>query len=180
MRLASLSPRLPNAMAIRWNIRSAKPTGATSIPSACARCTMKPSASLRPPPWPITVNGMSIPASSAFSTPTARAQALHDGRVVVAFILQALKNEPLTVQGDGGQTRSLCYVADEIRGFLALMDADYHLPVNIGNPDEVTMLELAHEIRELWWAAKVKSSTPPFRPTIPSSAAPISRWPSGS
>lgn len=75
--------------------------------------------------------------------------AIHDGRVVVAFITQALRDEPLTVQGEGSQTRSLCYVEDEIRGFLALMEADYHLPVNIGNPDEVSMLRLAEEIREL-------------------------------
>jgi dTDP-glucose 4,6-dehydratase len=75
--------------------------------------------------------------------------ALHDGRVVVAFIIQALRNQPLTVQGEGLQTRSLCYVEDEVRGFMALMESDYHLPVNIGNPDEVTMLDLAREIREL-------------------------------
>ena len=74
---------------------------------------------------------------------------MNDGRVVVAFITQALRNEPLTVQGDGSQTRSLCYVDDEIRGFMELMESDYHLPVNIGNPDEVTMLELAEEIRQL-------------------------------
>jgi dTDP-glucose 4,6-dehydratase len=72
-----------------------------------------------------------------------------DGRVVVAFITQALRGQPLTVQGNGQQTRSLCYVEDEIRGFLALMESDYYLPVNIGNPDEVTMLELAIEIRDL-------------------------------
>jgi len=75
--------------------------------------------------------------------------ALDDGRVVVAFITQALRGEPLTVQGEGQQTRSLCYVDDEIRGFMALMESDYYLPVNIGNPDEVTILELAIEIREL-------------------------------
>ena len=74
---------------------------------------------------------------------------INDGRVVVTFIMQALRGQPLTVQGAGAQTRSLCYVEDEIRGFLALMDADYHMPVNIGNPDEVTMLQLAIEIREL-------------------------------
>ena len=73
----------------------------------------------------------------------------NDGRVVVAFITQALRNEPLTVQGEGKQTRSLCYVDDEIKGFLALMNSDYRMPVNIGNPDEVTMLQLAQEIREL-------------------------------
>ncbi len=72
-----------------------------------------------------------------------------DGRVVVAFITQALRNQPLTVQGEGKQTRSLCYVEDEIRGFELLMESDYHLPVNIGNPDEVTMLELAREIRDI-------------------------------
>ncbi len=75
--------------------------------------------------------------------------AVDDGRVVVAFITQCLRNQPMTVQGEGTQTRSLCYVEDEIRGFLALMESDYYLPVNIGNPDEVTMLELAMEIREL-------------------------------
>ncbi len=76
--------------------------------------------------------------------------AVDDGRVVVAFIKQALRGEPLTVQGDGSQTRSLCYVDDEIRGFLLLMESpDYHLPVNIGNPDEVSVMQIACEIREL-------------------------------
>jgi len=76
--------------------------------------------------------------------------AVDDGRVVVAFIKQSMKGEPLTVQGDGSQTRSLCYVDDEIRGFIMLMESPpYHLPVNIGNPDEVTVLQLAQEIREL-------------------------------
>ena len=75
--------------------------------------------------------------------------AQNDGRVVVAFITQALRGEPLTVQGEGSQTRSLCYVEDEIQGFMALMESDYHLPMNIGNPDEVSMLDLAKEIREL-------------------------------
>ncbi len=92
--------------------------------------------------------------------------AVHDGRVVVAFITQALRGEPLTVQGDGSQTRSLCYVEDEIRGFLALMEADYHLPVNIGNPEEVTMLRLAEEIRELCGSksAIVHTALPPDDP----------------
>lgn len=76
--------------------------------------------------------------------------AVNDGRVVVAFITQALQDKPLTVQGDGSQTRSLCYVDDEIRGFLLLMESEgYNLPVNIGNPDEVTVLQLALEIKEL-------------------------------
>lgn len=72
-----------------------------------------------------------------------------DGRVVSNFIVQALRNEPLTIYGDGSQTRSFCYVADEIRGFLALLDSDEPGPVNIGNPIEMTMLELADTVIEL-------------------------------
>jgi dTDP-glucose 4,6-dehydratase len=72
-----------------------------------------------------------------------------DGRVVSNFISQALRGEPLTVYGDGSQTRSLCYVSDEIAGLIALLDSSLTGPVNIGNPDERTMLELAHLVREL-------------------------------
>ena len=73
----------------------------------------------------------------------------NDGRVVSNFIVQALEGEPLTVYGDGSQTRSFCYVEDEIRGFLALLDSGYVGPVNIGNPDEFTVAELAHLVLEL-------------------------------
>ncbi len=69
-----------------------------------------------------------------------------DGRVVSNFVVQALSGQPLTVYGDGRQTRSLCYVDDQVRGLVALMDADVTGPVNIGNPDERTVLELAHEV----------------------------------
>ena len=72
-----------------------------------------------------------------------------DGRVVSNFIVQALRGEPLTIYGDGSQTRSFCYVADEVRGFLALLDSDEPGPVNIGNPVEFTMLELADLVVEL-------------------------------
>ncbi|MGO8870124.1 MAG: UDP-glucuronic acid decarboxylase family protein [Acidimicrobiales bacterium] len=72
-----------------------------------------------------------------------------DGRVVSNFLLQALRGEPLTVYGDGSQTRSLCYVEDEVRGLIALFDADLTGPVNIGNPDEYTVLQLASAIVEL-------------------------------
>jgi dTDP-glucose 4,6-dehydratase len=68
---------------------------------------------------------------------------LNDGRVVSNFMKQALRGEPLTVYGDGSQTRSFCYVSDEIDGFLRLAKADEHLPVNIGNPNEFTILECA-------------------------------------
>jgi dTDP-glucose 4,6-dehydratase len=71
----------------------------------------------------------------------------NDGRASVQFLNQAIAGKPLTVYGDGSQTRSLCYVDDLIRGLYALMTSDEHLPVNIGNPDhEVTMLELAQTV----------------------------------
>ncbi len=69
-----------------------------------------------------------------------------DGRVVSNFIVQALSGKPLTVHGDGKQTRSFCYVDDEVRGLLALLDADYVGPVNIGNPTEFTVLGLAEKV----------------------------------
>lgn len=76
-----------------------------------------------------------------------------DGRVVSNFLLQALEGEPLTVYGDGSQTRSLCYVEDEVRGLLALFDSELTGPVNIGNPDEYTVLELAHTVVDLLGSA---------------------------
>ena len=71
---------------------------------------------------------------------------LHDGRVVPAFISQALKHRPLTVFGRGQQTRSFCYVSDLIEGIYRLMMSAYDQPVNIGNPAEMTVLEFAKEI----------------------------------
>jgi len=75
----------------------------------------------------------------------------HDGRVVSNFIMQALKGEPITIFGDGKQTRSFCYVDDLIEGFLRLMDTpdNFTGPVNLGNPVEFTMLELAEKVIEL-------------------------------
>jgi len=72
-----------------------------------------------------------------------------DGRVISNFITQALRGEPLTVYGDGLQTRSFCFVDDEVNGFLALLDGDEIGPVNIGNPGEFTMLGLANLVNEL-------------------------------
>jgi dTDP-glucose 4,6-dehydratase len=71
---------------------------------------------------------------------------LNDGRVVPNFMKQALRGEPLTVYGDGRQTRSFCYVSDEIDGFVRLSKSDEHLPVNIGNPNEFTILECAQMV----------------------------------
>jgi dTDP-glucose 4,6-dehydratase len=72
-----------------------------------------------------------------------------DGRVVSNFLVQALEGKPLTVYGDGSQTRSFCYVEDEVRGLIALLDSDHVGPVNIGNPNEFTVLELARKVIEL-------------------------------
>jgi dTDP-glucose 4,6-dehydratase len=74
---------------------------------------------------------------------------LNDGRVLPAFIGQALRGEDLTVFGDGSQTRSFCYVDDEVEGIYRLLMSDYNLPVNIGNPDEITIGEFAEEIVKL-------------------------------
>ena len=70
----------------------------------------------------------------------------NDGRVISNFMIQALRGEPLTVYGDGSQTRSFCYVSDLIEGILRLARSNEHLPVNIGNPNEFTILECAREV----------------------------------
>jgi dTDP-glucose 4,6-dehydratase len=70
----------------------------------------------------------------------------YDGRAIPTFLRQALQNRPITVFGDGAQTRSFCYVDDLIRGIIALAESGYHEPVNVGNPNEFTLLELAKEV----------------------------------
>jgi len=74
---------------------------------------------------------------------------IQDGRVVPAFLSQALRGEPLTIFGDGTQTRSFCYVDDLVRGILLLLDSDEHEPTNIGNPEEMTMNEFARVVLSL-------------------------------
>ena len=83
-----------------------------------------------------------------FNTHGPRMQVL-DGRAVPNFMAQALRGEPLTVYGDGSQTRSLCYVSDLVRGVIAALERGDELPVNLGNPHEVTVLKLAQTIRGL-------------------------------
>ena len=73
----------------------------------------------------------------------------HDGRAIPTFVWQALADEPVTVFGDGSQTRSFCYVDDLIRGLILLAQSGEHLPVNIGNPAEYTLLELAQKVVEV-------------------------------
>jgi dTDP-glucose 4,6-dehydratase len=72
----------------------------------------------------------------------------HDGRAIPTFLRQALQDKPVTVFGDGSQTRSFCYVDDLIRGLMLLAESNVHLPVNLGNPNEMTLLELAQTVIE--------------------------------
>ena len=83
-----------------------------------------------------------------------------DGRAIPAFVSQALRGEPLTAFGDGSQTRSFCYVDDLVEGIMRLAGADYHEPVNLGNPEEFTILELARVVLEV----TKSSSQIEFRP----------------
>jgi UDP-glucuronate decarboxylase len=95
-------------------------------------------------------HGLDIKVARIFNTYGPRMHP-NDGRVVSNFIVQALRGEPLTVYGDGQQTRSFCYVSDLVAGFLKFMDSreGFTGPVNLGNPGEFTILELAHLVREL-------------------------------
>jgi dTDP-glucose 4,6-dehydratase len=93
-------------------------------------------------------HGLDVRISRTFNTYGPRMRP-GDGRVVSNFIVQALARMPLTVYGDGSQTRSFCYVDDQVRGLVALLDCDYVGPVNIGNPDEFTVLELAQAVLEM-------------------------------
>jgi UDP-glucuronate decarboxylase len=90
----------------------------------------------------------------------------NDGRVISNFVSQCLRGRPITIYGDGSQTRSFCYVDDLIDGFLRLMASDEEAPVNLGNPGEYTMLELAEEIRALTGARSelVHEPLPPDDP----------------
>ena len=95
-----------------------------------------------------TTHGLDVGIVRIFNTYGPRLRP-GDGRVVSNFVSQALDRRPLTVYGDGSQTRSLCYVDDEIAGLLALLDSQVVGPVNIGNPQEVTVLELAKRVLAL-------------------------------
>lgn len=95
-----------------------------------------------------TFHGLETRIARIFNTYGPRMR-LNDGRVLPAFIGQALRGEDLTVFGDGSQTRAFCYIGDLIEGISKLLFSDYHDPVNIGNPDEITIQEFAEEIIKL-------------------------------
>jgi dTDP-glucose 4,6-dehydratase len=94
------------------------------------------------------VHGIDVKIVRIFNTYGARMRR-RDGRVVSNFLVQAMDGKPLTIYGDGSQTRSYCYVDDEVSGILALLDSDWIGPMNIGNPDEFTVLELARAVLEV-------------------------------
>ena len=91
--------------------------------------------------------GMDTAIARIFNTYGSRMRP-HDGRAIPTFLRQALANRPLTVFGNGSQTRSFCYVSDLVRGLIALAESDRHDPVNLGNPDEFTLLELAEIVKQ--------------------------------
>jgi UDP-glucuronate decarboxylase len=93
-------------------------------------------------------NGVDIRVVRIFNTYGTR-MLENDGRVVSNFIVQALRGIPLTVYGDGSQTRSFCYVSDLVSGLIRMMNSEYPGPVNLGNPDEYTILELAEKIQNM-------------------------------
>jgi dTDP-glucose 4,6-dehydratase len=93
-------------------------------------------------------HGLDVRIVRIFNTYGPRLRA-GDGRVVSNFLVQAIEGKPLTIYGDGSQTRSFCYVDDEVRGVLALLDGDVVGPVNIGNPGELTVVQLAEMVREV-------------------------------
>jgi dTDP-glucose 4,6-dehydratase len=74
----------------------------------------------------------------------------YDGRAIPNFVRQAMEQKPITVYGDGSQTRSFCYVDDLVRGLILLQESGEHLPVNLGNPNEFTLLELAEKVIEVF------------------------------
>src|ERR1700722_18596356 len=91
----------------------------------------------------------------------------YDGRVVISFIRQALNDEPITVFGEGKQTRSLCYVLDLVRGINLVMESDFHEPINLGNPQELTILDIAREILALIPESKSQIVHMPMPPDDP-------------
>ena len=94
------------------------------------------------------VHGLDVRIVRIFNTYGERMRP-NDGRVVNTFVCQALRGEPITLHGDGQQTRSFCHVSDEVRGLVALLDSDYDQPMNIGNPGEFTMRQLAELVIEI-------------------------------
>lgn len=128
--------------------------------------------------------GLDIRIARIFNTYGERMRPL-DGRVVNTFVVQALLGQPITLHGDGSQSRSFCHVTDEVRGLVALLDSQHTSPVNIGNPDEFTMRQLAEIVIDLTGSTSpvIKVPMPPERDGDPlqrqpdiSLAASVLQW----
>ena len=132
-----LASHRARSTATRWSTRSPRATGATSTRSARAAATTRPSASPRPSRWPTTATTASTRSIVRIFNTYGPRMRPDDGRVVPNLLAQALAGEPLTVYGDGSQTRSFCYVDDLVEGILRLLRLRPRGPVNIGNPPEV-------------------------------------------
>jgi len=119
------------------------------------------------------VHGVDVRIVRIFNTYGERMRP-NDGRVVNTFVCQALREEPITLHGDGRQTRSFCHVSDEVRGLIALLDSDYDQPMNIGNSGEFTMRELAELVIELTGSASpiITVQLPPEREGDPAQRCP--------
>ncbi len=96
----------------------------------------------------------------------------YDGRVVISFIRQALNSEPLTVFGEGKQTRSLCYVSDLVRGINLTMEGSFFEPINLGNPDEITIIDIAKEVLSLIPESRSEIVHQPMPPDDPKKRCP--------
>ncbi len=115
-------------------------------------------------------NNVDIRVVRIFNTYGPR-MAIDDGRVISNFIVQALRGEPLTVYGDGSQTRSFCYVDDMVEGIIKAMESDYIGPINLGNPEEITIMELAEKIISLT-GSRSKIEFKPLPPDDPARRRP--------
>ena len=119
------------------------------------------------------VHGLDVRIVRIFNTYGERMRP-NDGRVVNTFVCQALRGEPITLHGDGQQTRSFCHVSDEVRGLVALLDSDYDQPMNIGNPGEFTMHQLAELVIEITGSTSpiIRVPLPPEREGDPAQRRP--------
>ena len=149
-------------------IRRPRTTGATSTRSARAGCTTRRSASARHSRWPTgRTHQVNTGIVRIFNTFGPRMRP-NDGRAIPNFVRQALRDDPITVAGDGSQTRSVCYVDDLIEGIVRFAATDHPGPMNIGNPNEISMLDLAKWICT-WRSRSRRSSSsidPPDDPSV--------------
>ena len=172
----SCSPPPPRCTATRWSTRSPRSTGATSTRSARAGLRRGQAVRRGADHGLPTSQGTDTGIVRIFNTYGPRMRP-DDGRAIPTFIGQALSGRPLTVAGDGSQTRSICYVDDTVRGILAMAFSAHAGPVNIGNPDELTMLELAQLDRRADRLGLRRSSSSTCRWTTRRSAARTPRAP---